>query len=121
VSFCFRVCFDFLFLWLDLLQAGEFAASFNDPSPQPLVPSFIDLLFESRAANTVQKYSCSWQRGNDWAHFKLGAPVLPAIPLKVALYLTELVNRAVCKGHSVYVIESASYSFCWGGASNIRW
>ena len=40
--------------------------------------------------------------------------MLPAIPLQVALYLTELVNRAVREGHSVSVIESASYSIHWG-------
>ena len=36
------------------------------------------------------------------------------VPLQVALYLTELVERAVLKGHSASVIESASYSIRWG-------
>jgi len=87
VFFCFRVCFDFLILWLNLLQVGEFAASFDNP--------FLQLLLESSAANAVQKYCCDWQRWKAWACSKLGVPVLPAIPLQVALYLTELVDRAV--------------------------
>ena len=40
--------------------------------------------------------------------------VLQAVPLQVALYLTELVHRAVLEGHSASVIESASYSIRWG-------
>ena len=39
------------------------------------------------------------------------------IPLQVALYWTELVDRAVHEGHSVSVIESVSYSIRWGGTS----
>ena len=39
---------------------------------------------------------------------------LPAVPLQVALYLTELVERAVLEGHSASLIESASYSIRWG-------
>jgi len=79
-----------------------------------LVPRLIDLLLESSAANTVQKHSSSWQRWKAWARFKLAVPVLPAIPLQVAPYLTELVDRAVHECHSVSVIESASYSIYWG-------
>ena len=81
---------------------------------QPLVPHLIDLLLESSAANTVQKYINGWQKWKAWSQSKLGVPVLPAIPLQVALYLTELVNLAVREGHSVSVIESASYSIRWG-------
>jgi len=81
---------------------------------QPLVLHLIDLLLESSAANTVQKYSNGWQKWKAWSQSKLGVPVLPAIPLQVAPYLTELVNRAVREGHSVSVIESASYSIHWG-------
>ena len=96
------------------MQVGGFITSLEDPSLQPLFPDLIDLLLESSAANTVQKYSNGWQKWKAWSQSKLGVPVLPAIPLQVALYLTELVNRAVCEGHSVSVIESASYSIRWG-------
>ena len=40
--------------------------------------------------------------------------MLPAIPLQVALYLTGLVDRAFQQGHSVSVIESATYIIRWG-------
>lgn len=102
------------FVWLDLLQVGGFSTSFHDPSLQPLVPRLIDLLLESSAANTAQKYSCSWQRWKAWARSKLGVTVLLAISLHVTLYLTEIVNRAVHEGHSFSVIDSAAYSIRWG-------
>ena len=66
------------------------------------------------ATNTAYKYSKGWQRWKAWAHSKLGVPVLPAVPLQLALYLTELVERAEREGHSASVIESASYSIQWG-------
>ena len=52
-----------------------------------------------------------------WSESKLSVPVLPAIPLQVALYSTELVQRAVNDGLSVSVIESdvyMVYSIRWG-------
>jgi len=81
---------------------------------QPLVLHLIDLLLESSAANTVQKYSNGWQKWKAWSQSKLGVPVLSAISLQVALYLMELVNCTVREGHSISVIESASYSIHWG-------
>ena len=78
-----------------------------------MVPHLVDILLESSAANTAYKYSNGWQRWRTWAPSRLGVPVLPAVPLQ-ALYLTELVERAVLEGHSASVIESASYSIRWG-------
>lgn len=40
--------------------------------------------------------------------------MLLAFPLQVALYLTELVDRAVREGNSISVIASASASIRWG-------
>ena len=79
-----------------------------------MVPHLVDIVLESSAANTVYKYSNGWQRWKAWAHSKLGVPVLPAVPLQVALYLTELVERAELEGHSASVIESVPYSIRWG-------
>jgi len=81
---------------------------------QALVPHLIGLLLESSTANTIQKYSDGWQKWKAWFQSKLGVPVLPAIPLQVALYLTELVNLTVREGHFVSIIESASYSIRLG-------
>ncbi|CAH3045808.1 unnamed protein product, partial [Porites evermanni] len=52
-----------------------------------------------------------------WARSTLGVPFVLTIPLQVALYLMELVDRAVHEGHSVSVIESVCYSIRWGGTS----
>ena len=67
-------------------------------------------MLDSSAANTAYKYSNGWQRWKTRAQSKLGVPVLPAVPLQVALYLTELVERAVLEGHSASAIEFASSS-----------
>ena len=75
-----------------------------------MVPHLVDIVLESSAANTVYKYRNGWQRWKAWAHSKLGVPVLPAVPLQVAFYLTELVERAELEGHSASVIESVPYS-----------
>ena len=79
-----------------------------------MVPHLVDILVESSAATTAQKDSNGWQRWKAWALSKLGVSVLPAVPLQVALYLTELVGHAVRNGHSVSVTESAAYSIQWG-------
>ena len=71
-------------------------------------------MLDSSAANTAYKYSNGWQRWKTRAQSKLGVPVLPAVPLQVALYLTDLVERAVLEGHSASAIESASCSIQWG-------
>ena len=72
------------------------------------------MLDSTRAANTACKYSNGWQRWKTRVQSKLGVPVLPAVPLQVALYQTELVERAVPVGHSASAIESASISIRWG-------
>ena len=77
------------------MQVKEFAKSIDNLSLQLLVPRLIDLSLESSAANTAQKYSFGWQSWKAWARLKLGVPMLPAIPLQVALYLTGLVDRAI--------------------------
>ena len=75
----------------------------------------VDIVLDStRAANTACKYSNGWQRWKTRVQSKLGVPVLPAVPLQVALYQTELVERAVPVGHSASAIESASISIRWG-------
>ena len=71
-------------------------------------------MLDSSAANAPCIYSNGWKRSETRAQSKLGVPVLPAFPLQVALYLAELVERAVLEGHSAYAIESASRSIRWG-------
>ena len=68
----------------------------------------VDIVLDSRAANVAYKYSNGWQRWKTRAQSMPGVPVFLAVPLQVALYLTELVERAVLEGHSASAIESAS-------------
>ena len=96
------------------MRYEDFTASLQDPSLYSMVPHLVDIVLESSAANTAYKYSNGWQKWKTWAQSKLGVPVLPAVPLQVALYLTELVERTVLESHSASVIESASYSIRWG-------
>ena len=93
--FYFFLTFNSFLFWLDLLQVREFAKSIDNLSLQLLVPRLIDLSLESSEANTAQKYSFGWQRWKAWARLKLGVPMLLAIPLQVALYLTAFVDRAI--------------------------
>ena len=72
--------------------------------------SNLDIELDSRATNAAYKYSNGWPRWKTRAQSMLGVPVFPTVPLQVALYLTELVERAVLEGHSVSAIESASCS-----------
>ena len=67
-------------------------------------------MLDSRSAKAAYKYSNGWQRWKTRAQSMLGVPVFQAVPLQVALYLTELEERAVLEGHSASAIESASCS-----------
>jgi len=79
-----------------------------------MVPHLVGIVLEPSAPSAAYKYSNGWRKWKTWAQSKLGVPVFPAVPLQVALYLTELVERAVLEGHSASVVESASYSIRWG-------
>ena len=92
------------------MRDGGFTESLQDSSLQSMVPHVVDIVLESSAANTAYKYSSGWQKWKTWAQSKLVVLVLPAVPLQVALYLTEPLHRAVLEGHSASVIESASVS-----------
>ena len=66
-------------------------------------------MLDSSATCPACKYSNGWQRWKTRVLSKLGVAVFPAVPLQVALYLTELVELAVLEGHSA----SASCSIRW--------
>ena len=56
-------------------------------------------------SSSVASVLAIWQRWKAWARLKLSVPVLPAIPLQVALYLTGLVDRTIWQGYSVSVMS----------------
>ena len=43
----------------------------------------------------------------------MGVPVIPAKPLHIALYITDLCQEALRKGNGTSSIEGLFYSICW--------
>ena len=74
-------------------------------------------------SSSVASVLAIWQRWKAWARLKLSVPVLPAIPLQVALYLTGLVDRTIWQGYSVSVmsllptVSTGDISVSWFWAS----
>ena len=92
----------FYFIWRE-------ANSLVDPSLRRLVPNLLHLQLESRAPSTVQKYRSDWQRWRQWAASKIGVQVIPAKPLHVALFISELTVISVSNNTGISSIESVLY------------
>lgn len=67
-----------------------------------------DYVLQSRSCSTVSKYYKSFQRWENFVLYENGCP-LPAEPIHVALYVTNLLEKQC--SHSV--ISSAVYSIKW--------
>ena len=89
--FCLLLFYFILFL-VDVLQSGIWrdANSLVDPSLRRLVINLLHLQLESRAPFTVQKYRSGRLKWRQWAASKIGVQVIPAKPLHVALFISEL-------------------------------
>ena len=87
-------------IWLE-------AASLSD-SLSGIVPGLIDLQLDAKAPSTVLKYKSGWLRWREWALSKFGVPVIPAKPLHIALFISELAKRSSekkkTKKTSVYLL-----------------
>ena len=114
-TFFLAYCYFILFL-VDVLQSGIWreANSLVDPSLRRLVPNLLHLQLESRAPSTVQKYRSGWLRWRQWAAFKIGVQVIPAKPLHVALFISELTVISVSNNTGISSIESVLYGIKWG-------
>ena len=90
-TFFFAYSYFILFL-VDVLQSGIWrdANSLVDLSLRRLVPNLLYLRLESRAPSTVQKYRSGWLKWRQWTAPKIGVQVIPAKPLHVALFISEL-------------------------------
>ena len=114
------ICFAFscllLFYFLDVLQSGIWseANSLADPSLRKLVPDLLHLQFESKAPSTVQKCRSGWIRWREWADSKFGVPVIPAKPLHIALFISELTAVSISNNTGISPIESVVYGIKWG-------
>ena len=64
----------------------------------------------------VLKYKSGWLRWRKWALSKIGVPVIPAKPLHIALFISELAKRSSENNIGVSSIESAVYAIKWGHA-----
>ena len=105
-----------LFFLVDVLQSGIWreANSLVDPSLRRLVPSLLHLQLESRAPSTVQKYRSGWLKWRQWAASKIGVQVIPAKPLHVALFISELTVISISNNTGISCIESVVYGIKWG-------
>ena len=90
------------------------ANSLVDPSLRRLVPNLLHLQLESKAPSTVQKYRSGWLKWRQWAASKIGVQVIPAKPLHVALFISELTVISVSNNTGISSIESVLYGIKWG-------
>ena len=104
-----------LFYFLDVLQSGIWseANSLADPSLRKLVPDLLHLQFVSKAPSTVQKYRSGWIRWREWADSKFGVPVIPAKPLHIALFISELTTVSISNNTGISPIEPVVYAIKW--------
>ena len=100
-------------IWLE-------AASLSDSSLSDVVPGHIDLQLDAKAPSMVLKYKSGWLRWHERALLKFGVPVIPAKPLHIALFISELAERSSQNNIGVSSIESAVYAIKWGHAMAIE-
>ena len=81
-----------------------------------MVPGVIDLKLDAKAPSTLLKYKSGWLRWRQWALSKFGVPFIPAKPLHIALFISELAKRSSENNFGVSPIESAIYAIKWGHA-----
>ena len=99
----------------DVLQTGIWhdASALTDPSLTSEIPALLDLQLHSKAPSTLQKYRTGWSRWRNWATSKIGVPVIPAKPLHVALFISELHKASVANNTGFSTIQSVIYSIKW--------
>lgn len=106
----------FLLCFSDVLQSQiwkDAAASLEDASLSRMVPEVFELQLQSKAPSTVDKYKYGWMRWKKWAESKCGVPVLPAKPLHISIFITELCKSAIRTGKGISSLESIVYSIRW--------
>ena len=74
-----------------------------------LVPDLLDLQLGSRTPSTLTKCKSGWLRWRGWASSKIGVPVIPAKPLHIAMFITELTHIRLANNTGVSAIEAVVY------------
>jgi len=82
-----------------------------------LSSDLISLQMSSKATSTICKYSSSWNVWRTWAESKADIPTIPASPLHVALFLTDLYLSCTEKGTGPSTIESVVYAIRWADST----
>ena len=114
-------------LFSDMLRLGVFfqflsdvlnssvweTAGITDESLKALLPSLLNLQMGSKAPATITKYKAGWLKWRSWAFSKRDVGVLPAKPLHVALFVTELAYALLQKGSGYSSLESVTYGIAW--------
>ncbi|EDO37808.1 predicted protein [Nematostella vectensis] len=77
------------------------------------LPGLFDLLLGAKAVSAVRKYHTGWMRLRVWALSKFDVKPIPAKPLHVALFLTELTRSAEEKGVGISNVEGVAYVITW--------
>ena len=61
----------------------------------------------------MQKYRSGWLKWRPWAASKIGVQIIPAKPLHVALFISELTVISVSNNTGISSIESVLYGIKW--------
>ena len=96
-------------IWLE-------AVSLSDSSLSDVVLGLIDLQLDAKAPSTVLKYKSGWLWWREWALSKFGVPVIPAKPLHITLFISELAKRSSENNIGVPSKETVVYAIKWGHA-----
>ena len=117
-SFPFFISFTLCFCFSDVVISGIWsdAAALEDSLLRSLVPDLLDLQFGSRALSTSNKYKSGWLRCRGWASSRIGVPVIPAKPLHIALFTTELTSFCLENNTGVFPMEAVVYGIKWAHA-----
>jgi len=106
------------FCFSDVLISGIWgdAAALEDPFLRSLVPDLLYLQLGSRVLSTWNKYKSGWLRWRGWASSKIGVPIIPAKPLHIALFITELTSVCLENNTDVPLLEAVVYGIKWAHA-----
>lgn len=89
------------------------SAGVSNPVLETLASDMADKLVGSKSDNTVNKYFSYFKKWETFISSKEGC-ALPASPICVALYLTDLMN----KGSSHHVVSATVYGIKWAHSLN---
>ena len=73
----------------------------------------LDLQMGPWASSSVTKYKSGWLRLRAWEYSKIDVSVIPAKPLHIAFFITELTNNCLTNDMRVSFVEAVVYSIRW--------